>query len=67
LLAGAIANLVLLLFYWLAIFPRTAGWIPWRDVPLLTALCLSAGLLSGYAARFLFHPLRGVFSVECKE
>jgi hypothetical protein len=67
LLTGAIANLVLLLFYWLAIFPRTAEWIPWRDVPLLTALCLSAGLLSGYAARLLFKPLVGVFSVKCKE
>lgn len=67
LLAGAVANLALLLFYWLAIFPRTAEWVSWRDVPLLTALCLSAGLLSGYAARLLFKPLLGVFSVQCKE
>jgi len=67
LLAGAVANVVLLLFYWLAIFPRTAEWIPWRDVPLLAALCLSAGLLSGYAVRLLFKPLVGVFSVKCKE
>jgi len=67
LLAGAIANLVLLLFYWLAIFPRTAEWIQWRDVPVLTALCVAGGLLSGYVARLLWKPLLGAFSVECKE
>lgn len=67
LLAGATANLGLLLFYWLAIFPRTAEWIQWRDVPLLTALCLAAGLLFGYLARLLWKPLLGALSVECKE
>ena len=67
LLTGAAANLVLLLFYWLAIFPRTAGWVSLRNVPLLTTLCLSAGLLAGYVAGLLFKPLPGAFSAKYKE
>jgi membrane-bound metal-dependent hydrolase YbcI (DUF457 family) len=50
LLAGAVANVVLLVFYWLAIFPRTAGWVKWKDIPLLLGVCLVGGLVPGYIA-----------------
>ena len=49
-LCGAAANAILLVFYWIAVFPRTAGWISWKDVPLLMSLCLACGLVSGYMA-----------------
>ena len=48
-LAGALANAVLLTFYFVAIFPRTARWVEWRHVPLLVGLCLVSGLATGYA------------------
>lgn len=67
LLAGACANVVLLLFYWLAIFPRTAGWVKWRDIPLLTAACLGAGVLSGYVARVTSRALSRALAVEHQE
>jgi hypothetical protein len=50
LLAGAAGNLVLLVFYWVAIFPRTAGWVEVGDVPVLLAVCLAGGLLAGLIA-----------------
>jgi len=57
LLAGALANASLLLFYWVLIFPRTARWVWWGDVPLLMGLCLAAGLVSGGFACVLFKSL----------
>ncbi|GAG28551.1 unnamed protein product, partial [marine sediment metagenome] len=39
-ISGAVANTVLLVFYWVAVFPRKAGWINWGDIPLLLGLCL---------------------------
>jgi len=64
LLAGAFANVVLLLFYWLVIFPGTAGWAKWGDIPLLTAVCLAGGLLSGYVARVTSKALCRALAVE---
>ena len=59
--AGTVSNAVLVIFYWLVIFPRTAGWVRWRDVPILIGLCLVCGLASAYIAwrlsRSLTRPL----------
>ena len=67
LLAGAVANAALLAFYWVAIFPRTAGWVRWRDVPLLMGLCLACGLAAGYIAWVVFNALSRAFAPEEKE
>jgi len=48
--AGAAANLWLLVFYWLVIFPQTARWLEWRDLPVLAGLALVAGAAAGYLA-----------------
>ena len=50
-LAGGLANTVLLVSYWTIVFPRTAGWVNLRDIPLLALLCLAGGVLSGYIAK----------------
>lgn len=50
LLAGVVGNLVLLIFYWLFVFPMTAGWVEWRDVPVLLTVCAAGGLLAGLVA-----------------
>ncbi len=49
-LAGVAGNLLLLAFYWVAIFPKTAGWVEWGDVPLLLGVCVVGGLLAGLIA-----------------
>jgi len=49
-LAGVAGNLVLLIFYWLVIFPQSAGWVLWGDVPILLALCVVFGILAGLIA-----------------
>jgi len=61
LLAGTLSNAALLVFYWFAIFPQTTGWVRWRDVPLLAAVCLAAGFVSGYVAGVLSRVLPGAF------
>lgn len=60
-LAGGLANTVLLVSYWTIVFPRTAGWVNWRDVPLLTGLCLATGVLTGYIAMVVAKTLVRVF------
>ena len=67
LLSGALANAALLVFYWVVIFPRTAGWISWSDVPLLMGLCLACGLAWGYIAWAVFRALSRAFALEEKE
>ena len=67
LLAGALANAVLLVFYWIVVFPRTAGWISWRDVPLLMGLGLACGLASGYIAWAASKPLSRALALREKE
>jgi len=47
LLTACGANTALLLFYWIAIFPRTKGWISWEDVPVLLGLSLAGGAVAG--------------------
>ncbi|HUU83344.1 MAG TPA: hypothetical protein VM243_07555 [Phycisphaerae bacterium] len=66
LLAGALANTVLLVFYWIAIFPRTYKPVAWHDVPLLTALALAAGLLFGYIAWVVYGFLSRTFALKEK-
>jgi hypothetical protein len=46
--ASAAANLWLLVFYWLVVFPQTARWLEWREVPVLAGLALGAGAAAGY-------------------
>jgi hypothetical protein len=48
-LAAGGANVALLIFCWVVIFPRTMGWVPWRVVPILLAVSLGAGALAGLA------------------
>ncbi|HUU12753.1 MAG TPA: hypothetical protein VM182_03470 [Terriglobia bacterium] len=67
LLTGAVANAVLLIFYWLVIFPRTASWVKWKDVPVLMGICLVTGLLAGYVAWLAFQPLSRVLALGDKE
>jgi len=66
-LCGALANAVLLVFYWTVIFPRTAGWINWEDLPLLTGLCLACGLVSGYIAWAVSKRLSSAFALKEQE
>lgn len=66
-LSGALANAVLLVFYWIAVFPRTAGWVRWSDVPVLMALCLVCGLVSGCMAWGLSRPLSKTLVSKEKE
>ncbi|MGB2987427.1 MAG: hypothetical protein WBE26_16300 [Phycisphaerae bacterium] len=66
-LSGALANAVLLVFYWIAIFPRTAGWIDWKDIPLLMGLCLVCGCISGGIACVVSKPLSRAFALKEKE
>jgi hypothetical protein len=49
-LAGAAGNLVLLIFYWVVIFPQSAGWVKWGDVPVLLVVCAAFGVLAGLIA-----------------
>lgn len=64
-LSGALANGILLISYWLVVFPHAAGWVRWRDVPLLMGLCMAAGLASGYVVWALSRPLaRALACVE---
>jgi hypothetical protein len=44
------ANVGLLVFCWVVIFPRTMGWVSWNVVPVLLAVSLAAGALAGLAA-----------------
>ena len=64
LLCGALANAVLFASYWVGIFPRTAGWIKWSDVPLLMSLCLAGGLVAGGIAWGISKPLARVLALE---
>lgn len=63
-LAGTLANAVLCVFYWVLIFPRTAKWIAWGDVPLLLGLCLVSGLVSGFIACAVSGPLVRAFAAQ---
>lgn len=66
-LAGALANAVLLVFYWITIFPRTYKPVDWSDVPLLMGLCLACGLGSGYVAWAVSRPLSRVLALKEKQ
>jgi hypothetical protein len=66
-MSGAVANAALLVFYWIGVFPRTAGWVSWGDVPVLMGLCLVSGLASGYIAWGLSRRLARVFACKEKE
>lgn len=66
-LAGILANALLLVFYWLVIFPRTAGWVKWGDVPLLMGICLAAGVISGYLASVVSKALSRALAFMEKE
>jgi len=62
-----VANAVLLVFYWVAIFPRTAGWVKWQDIPPLAGVCLATGLVSGYITGMLSRSLSRILATEQKE
>lgn len=66
-LSGALANVILLVFYWTVIFPRTAEWINRKDIPLLMGLCLVSGLASGWIAWAVSRPLSRVFALRQEE
>ena len=66
-LAGALANAVLLGFYWIVIFPRTYKPVHWSDVPLLMGLCLACGLGSGYVAWAVSRPLSRALALMEKQ
>lgn len=53
---AAAAGVGLLAYYWILIFPLTsAGWVSWRNVPLLAALAFAGGLGAGIAAHVAWH------------
>jgi hypothetical protein len=66
-LAGIAANVALLVFDWVVIFPRTARWVEWRDVPTLAGLAVVAGALSAYIAAALSRSLFGATDAGAKE
>jgi hypothetical protein len=49
-LAGLAGNLLLLIFYWVVIFPQSAGWVLWGDVSVLLVVCAAGGVLAGVIA-----------------
>jgi len=67
LLAGGLANAVLLVFYWLAIFPRTASGVKGKDIPLLMGICLVCGLWAAYLAWLVSRPLCRALALKLKE
>lgn len=46
-LTSSIANIVLLVFYWLVIFPQTKGLVNAKDVPILLGVCILGASLVG--------------------
>jgi len=66
-LAGGLAGLGLLAFYWVAVFPRTTRWVAWRDVPLLAFLGLAAGAAAGYIAGRSLGSLARAVGPRAKE
>lgn len=47
LLAACCANMGLLVFYWIVIFPRTKSLASWDAMPLLFSMSLAGGLVAG--------------------
>ena len=66
-LSGASANAVLLVFYWIIVFPHTYRWIEWSNVPLLMGLCIACGVTSGYIAWAVSRPLSRALALTEKE
>lgn len=66
-LAGPVANVVLCVFYWVAIFPRTARWVELGDLPVLVGVCLVGGVVSGCVAFGLTRGLCRTRTIEQKE
>ena len=66
-LAGGIANLGLLAFYWVAVFPQTSRWVEWGDVPVLSLLGVAGGAVSGYIAGRCLRPLARAVTARLKE
>ena len=50
-IAAIAGNVVLLVFYWLVIFPRTTRWVAGGDVPLLLGVALAGGVVAALLAR----------------
>lgn len=63
-LCGAVANIALLVIYWTLIFPGTAGWIRWNNVPVLGGLCFVCGLASGCVAWGISRRLSKSFALR---
>ena len=59
-LAACGANAGLLVFYWIAIFPRTKGWVSWDAVPLLLVVSLAAGVVAGVVGWAISTRIPGV-------
>ncbi|KPK78496.1 MAG: hypothetical protein AMS25_15015 [Gemmatimonas sp. SM23_52] len=66
-LTGAISNAMLLTLYWLLIFPSTAEWVKWGDVPPLLGLCLGCGAVSGYIAYAVSRAFSPRFAPQERE
>ena len=66
-LAGGLADLGLLAFYWVAVFPQTTRWVQWGDVPVLSFLAATAGAVSGYVAGRGFRPLARAMAFQAQE
>ena len=67
LLSGGLANVILLVFYWVVIFPRTYKGVRWGDVPVLTSLSIAGGLVPGYMAWEISARLLRVFAPKEKK
>lgn len=58
-IAACGANIVLLVFYWLVIFPRTAGWVAWKAVPVLLLVSLLGAIVAGVVGRVVSMRIPG--------
>lgn len=66
-LTGAVSNATLLTLYWILIFPSTAEWVKWADVPLVMGLCLGCGAVWGYIAYAISRPLSRRLALQERE
>ena len=57
--SAVFANIICLIFYWLAIFPGNKGWIELENIPILLAVTISGAIAFGGLITFGLKHLLG--------